>query len=710
MYENINYDNLNHSTSNKIKDILFKYKKHLIVLACFVLVLVLVLIVALKKPSTNLTKYSDIERIMVINAQNYIKNNDVKGNYYVSLNNLNIKIDEKLKCNFLSGVYKQGDNYYPYLICNDYNSRAVQDILEENSKNKNYGELKGSNPYFVSETSYLEEGLKKSDYQVNIKGDDIDNGLNIVTYYINDNGKNIGELKRIVIAEDIVGGVPVLTLLGDKTRTIPKGSIYSDQGYKAIDEKDGNITDKVKVTGSVNTSEPGTYKLTYSVTNSRGRTASVERTVVVNESSNIDLVMSHKLDPSTIATKSVTMTVSISGNGYKYTVLPDNSESKSSEVNYTVYKNGTYDFIVYDTNDNSEVYSVNVSNIDNTPPKGSCTLAYDNDKLKVSIKASATTGIKNYEILNKSDVILKTTDTEVLIDGNYDDVKVRATGNNDIKATFNCNVTDSGILKIYYLGLGRYDGHLIMGNNTVIFIDSGYESNAKKALEFMKSIGVTKIDAIVGSHLHDNHIWGQKYLINNIEVKHAYYGDDPRDCISRKTCGPSDNSDPTTVVQALESHNIPITILAPGSTNVKIGNLTFDILSPINKKTKSESAYVANVNSMNMILKYGNTRFYFSGDGIQEKDILNNYDPSMLKVDVLKYPHHGQHALSQNFLNITSPKYVIIPNSSATALNAETKPRINKIGAQVYATGSDTNKSILVTSDGKNVTLTRLPN
>jgi len=389
---NIEYNEFNefneNSSNSKLRDIWYNYKKYIIILACFILILLITLIIVLGGFNKSvLSNYSDIERIMIINAQNYIKNNNIKDNYYVSLNNLNVKIDDKLNCDFLSGVYKENDNYYPYLVCQNYNSKAIRDILEKNENNKDYGELKGNNPYIVNATRYQEEGLKDSEYQVKIKGNDIDNGLNIVTYYINDNGRNIGELKRIVIAEDVVGSVPVLTLLGEKTRTIPKGSTYHDPGYKAIDEKDGNITDKVKVSGNVNTNVAGTYKLIYSVTNSRGKTASVERMVIVNET-DISLKITHKVDTKSSGGKNATITITVTGDGYKYAVLPDKSKKTSKEMTYTVYKNGTYDFLIYDTNNNSEVYNVKIIELDSTPPVLTCKGVISDDKTSITMTAN----------------------------------------------------------------------------------------------------------------------------------------------------------------------------------------------------------------------------------------------------------------------------------------------------------------------------------
>ena len=452
-------NNINMNMNSRLKEIWYRYNKYIILSVCIILILIIVLI--LRKPSDN-SRYQDIERIMIINAQNYIKNNNIKDNYYVSLNNLNVKIDEKLKCNNLSGVYKEKENYYPYLVCENYKSKRIKDVIEENETNKEYGELNGDILYFVVNDRYQEAGVKTS-YQVKIKGDDIDNGLNVVTYYINDNGRNLSELKRIVIGEEVVGSVPVLTLLGEKTRTIPKGSIYSEQGYKAIDEKDGNITDKVKVTGNVDTSKTDTYKLTYSVTNSRGKTASVERTVVVNEGSNIDLNITHKLEPSTTTKKSVTITVTISENGYKNTVLPDKSESKNKEVSYTVYKNGTYDFLVYDTNNNSEVYSVKVSNIVKEPPSGSCTVTYENNKSSLKINANDKETISSYEIYNNGTFLIKQKGDSYSFNDYPIETKVKMTDVISQSKTITCKIVDkdpkyfvSGGFKKRYQGMGYW--------------------------------------------------------------------------------------------------------------------------------------------------------------------------------------------------------------------------------------------------------------
>ncbi len=430
------------SSKDKLKETWYRYNKYIILSVCLIIGLIIVLFLVFNKKDKG-NRYQDIERIMIINAQNYIKNNNITDNCYVSLNNLNIKIGSELKCNNLSGVYKENDSYYPYLVCQDYKSESINDLIEENNNSKEYGELNGDALYFVVNDRYQDIGVK-TDYQVNIKGDDIDNGLNVVTYYINDNGKNLGELKRIVIGEDIVGSIPVLTLVGEKTRTIPKGSTYNETGYNAIDERDGNITDKVKVSGNVDTSKPGTYKLIYSVTNSRNKVSKQERTIIVNESDDVDLKITHFLNPSEITKKDVTITIKVSGNEYKSIVLPDNSESKNSEVSYTVYKNGIYDFIVYDTNNNSEVYSVEVKNIKKDPPSGSCTVTYENNNERsvLVVNANDKGTISSYEIYNDDEFLIKQKTDSYSFKDYPLNTKVKMTDVISQSSTITCKIID----------------------------------------------------------------------------------------------------------------------------------------------------------------------------------------------------------------------------------------------------------------------------
>jgi len=74
---------------------------------------------------------------------------------------------------------------------------------------------------------------------------------------------------------------PVLTLSGSAAMQINQGTNYVEPGFSAIDDKDGNITSRVTVTGTVNTNVPGVYTLTYAVSDTAGNRSTATRTVTV---------------------------------------------------------------------------------------------------------------------------------------------------------------------------------------------------------------------------------------------------------------------------------------------------------------------------------------------------------------------------------------------------------------------------------------------
>ena len=73
---------------------------------------------------------------------------------------------------------------------------------------------------------------------------------------------------------------PKITLKGDKTLTMTIGDAFEEPGYSAADHKGNDITKNVKVS-MPNISNKGTYKIKYKVSDSKGRTATAERTLKV---------------------------------------------------------------------------------------------------------------------------------------------------------------------------------------------------------------------------------------------------------------------------------------------------------------------------------------------------------------------------------------------------------------------------------------------
>ena len=75
--------------------------------------------------------------------------------------------------------------------------------------------------------------------------------------------------------------IPIIKLNGLSSMVINVGDNYSEPGASATDTIDGDITNKIIISGAVNTSKEGTYTITYTVKNSKGASTTVKRTIVV---------------------------------------------------------------------------------------------------------------------------------------------------------------------------------------------------------------------------------------------------------------------------------------------------------------------------------------------------------------------------------------------------------------------------------------------
>ncbi len=73
---------------------------------------------------------------------------------------------------------------------------------------------------------------------------------------------------------------PVIIVLGDNPVTLGTGSLYVDAGATAIDNKDGNITERIVTTGTVNPNVPGTYTIEYTVYDNAGNKGTSSRTII----------------------------------------------------------------------------------------------------------------------------------------------------------------------------------------------------------------------------------------------------------------------------------------------------------------------------------------------------------------------------------------------------------------------------------------------
>ena len=161
--------------------------------------------------------------------------------------------------------------------------------------------LEGEQTYNQSYSKeYVEPGYTVTDNydedltdKVQVTKEEINENEYNLIYTVEDSSGNKAIANRKVnIVDDIA---PVIKLNGSANMQILLNSRYEEKGATANDEKDGDLTSKIEISGNVDTSKVGTYTVTYKVADSSGNEATKIRKVTVykqveqakNESSQI---------------------------------------------------------------------------------------------------------------------------------------------------------------------------------------------------------------------------------------------------------------------------------------------------------------------------------------------------------------------------------------------------------------------------------------
>ena len=149
--------------------------------------------------------------------------------------------------------------------------------------------LEGNEEYTQSYgKDYVEPGYKAIDLydgditeKVEILKKEVDDSEYYILYGIKDSSGNSSQkIRHIKIVDDIA---PVITLNGKGNIYLNLNDKYEEQGAQAVDNKDGDVTDKIAVEGKVDTSNVGVYNINYTVSDLNENKTTKTRVVTVSE-------------------------------------------------------------------------------------------------------------------------------------------------------------------------------------------------------------------------------------------------------------------------------------------------------------------------------------------------------------------------------------------------------------------------------------------
>ena len=256
---------------------------------------------------------------------------------------------------------------------------------------------------------------------------------------------------------------------------------------------------------------------------------------------------------------------------------------------------------------------------------------------------------------------------------------------NEIQGNDKTVLDAKGELHIYYFDVGQADAELLINEGQTMLIDAGNNEDGEMLVEKIKELGITKIDHVVGTHAHEDHIGGMDDIIENFEIGEVYL---PEAISASKTY--------EEVLDAISKKELQITV-------PKIGDEI--ILGTAVCTVKSIGNNDDDLNNSSIVLRtvYGNKSFLFMGD--LEESMEKKY--TWEKTDVLKAGHHGSNtSSSQKFLSQVLPEFTIISVGKDNTYNHPgqyTIKRLNDLNSKIYRT--DESGTIILVSDGNTINI-----
>lgn len=247
-------------------------------------------------------------------------------------------------------------------------------------------------------------------------------------------------------------------------------------------------------------------------------------------------------------------------------------------------------------------------------------------------------------------------------------------------------------LSIHVIDVGQGDSIFIktpMGKT--ILIDGGEPEEGKTVTSYLRKNRVKKIDVLIATHPHADHIGGLIDVIKEFQV-HDFY-------MSRKI---HTSKTYETLLDVAKAKGLKIS----AAKNDIVVNIETDIVLYFLGPLKD---YQDDLNNWSAVVKMDHkaNSFLFTGDieYVVEEDLMATYDSNFLQAQFLKVAHHGSStSSSQRFLEIVQPKVTVISNGKDNSYDhphSEVMDRLRNLNVSIYST--EKQGTIVIKSDGNRI-------
>ncbi len=250
-------------------------------------------------------------------------------------------------------------------------------------------------------------------------------------------------------------------------------------------------------------------------------------------------------------------------------------------------------------------------------------------------------------------------------------------------------LNDYGNFSVHSIDVGQGDSELIKCGNQAMLIDAGTVDHTTKVVDYLKSQGIKRLDIVIATHPHADHIGGLNTVIKDFDIGQIL--------MNRKTANTRAYED---LVDAIAAKKLKPVEPVVGKT-YSLGEAVFTILAPSSLTNSDE------LNDYSIVIRivYRGKSFLLEGDataGSEQTMLQSGLD---LKSDVLKVAHHGSSTSSiQTFLKAVSPQYAVISvgvNNDYHHPAPSTVKRITDSGAKIFRTDQNGTVVFYINANGE---------
>lgn len=241
------------------------------------------------------------------------------------------------------------------------------------------------------------------------------------------------------------------------------------------------------------------------------------------------------------------------------------------------------------------------------------------------------------------------------------------------------------ILEVHYIDVGQGDATLLVEGNqdTVILVDAG-DWKRKDVLDYLGEYGIEKIDLLIGTHPHADHIGQMDKIIEEYEVEEVWMSGDVANTKNFER-----------VITAIDKKEIKYN--EPRAwEEYELGNMEIEVVGPELIRGDLNNGSIA------FRLKYGEVGFLFTGDAEvkAEREIIERGHD--LSANILHLGHHGSDtSTTDELLNLVVPEVAVYSAGENNSYGHPSRATVNKVldrGIELY--GTDKDGTVIIETDG----------